>query len=118
MEDINTIAMQIILYAGDARLNNTEATKALLKGCFDEVSKLMKEAETNIVKAHQLQTDILQQSIAQAHEEYSILFSHAQDTLMTISSEINITKQLIKLYQSLNERIAQLETRTKENNPS
>ena len=32
--------------------------------------------------------------------EYSLLFAHAQDTLMTIYSEINIAKQLLKIFKS------------------
>ena len=41
--------------------------------------------------------------------EYSLLFAHAQDTLMTIYSEINIAKQLLKIFKSYDARIAALE---------
>ena len=41
--------------------------------------------------------------------EYSLLFAHAQDTLMTIYSEINIAKQLLKIFKAYETRIAALE---------
>lgn len=43
--------------------------------------------------------------------EYSLLFAHAQDTLMTIYSEINIAKQLLKIFKAYETRIAALENR-------
>ena len=40
---------------------------------------------------------------------YSVLFAHAQDTLMTIQVEINMTKQLLKLQKANDERFKKLE---------
>ncbi len=41
--------------------------------------------------------------------EYSLIFAHAQDTLMTIYSEINIAKQMIKIFESWEKRLKRLE---------
>ncbi len=42
-------------------------------------------------------------------QEYSLLFSHAQDTLMVIYSEIITAKQLVQVFKSFDDRIKKLE---------
>ena len=61
--------------------------------------------------AHQIQTDRIQEEAAGKGPGYSLLFTHAQDTLMTIYSELNITKKLLKVFAKLDERVAALEKR-------
>ena len=56
-----------------------------------------------------MQTDAIQGETRGEESEYSLLFAHAQDTLMTIYSEINIAKQLLKIFKSYEARIAALE---------
>ena len=38
------------------------------------------------------------------HELY-VLFIHAQDTLMTIKSEYELARQLIEIFESIDERL-------------
>ena len=83
------VSMQIILYAGDARNDADTALNAAENGNFKE--------------AHQAQTDIVQAEMAGTNYEPCLLFSHAQDTLMTITSEIKFTKRLITLYRRLDQ---------------
>ena len=59
--------------------------------------------------APQVQTDAIQSETRGETCEYSLLFAHAQDTLMTIYSEINIAKQLIKIFESFDKRLSALE---------
>ena len=40
-----------------------------------------------------------------------MLFAHAQDTLMTIYSEINIAKRMLAIFKAYDRRIEQLESR-------
>ena len=37
--------------------------------------------------------------------EYSVLFAHAQDTLMTIQVEINMTKNFLKYAEAMDARL-------------
>lgn len=94
-------AMQIILHAGDARLNVSDAIKAASENDFIKAGKLMKEAEENINKAHESQTVIIQNEMAGETYEPCILFTHAQDTLMTIMSELKFGKEIIALYHRI-----------------
>ena len=45
-------------------------------------------------KAHVQQTQIIQDEAKGFHHEINILFIHAQDTLMTIMSELNMLETL------------------------
>lgn len=102
-------AMQIILHAGDARLLCKQALNAITIADFDDAKVKIKEAQGEITKAHKVQTDAIQGETRGEETEYSLLFAHAQDTLMTIYSEINIAKQMIKIFEVYEKRIALLE---------
>lgn len=102
-------AMQIILHAGDARAKCKNALDAIAAADFVLAKKDMEEAQTEIRKAHKMQTDAIQAECSGEPSEYSVLFAHAQDTLMTINSEIIMAKQMIKIFQSYEKRIAELE---------
>lgn len=107
-----TAAMAIILAAGDARVKCKEALTAISVYDFDEAKAKLREAQTKITEAHKVQTDAIQGETRGEPSEYSLLFAHAQDTLMTIYSEINIAKQMIKIFESYEQRIARLENKS------
>lgn len=96
-EKIVNSAMKIILNAGDARTHNCAALDAIATRDFASAEKEMKEASKCIVKAHQFQTETIQGEARGEKTEYSMLFTHAQDTLMTINSEIVMTEKIIKI---------------------
>ena len=62
--DINQIAMKAILHAGDGRLKIDEALEAMAKLDFDSAESLLREAEVEIVKAHQEQTSLIQAQVS------------------------------------------------------
>lgn len=102
-------AMSIILNAGDARNACIEAMKAISENRFDEAREFMKTAKDKINLAHAAQTDAIQDECRGVYREYSLLFAHAQDTMMTIQSEIILVSNLMKTFESLNTRIKKLE---------
>lgn len=104
-------AMAIILAAGDARVKCKEALDAIAISDFETAKIRMKEAQTKITEAHKVQTDAIQGETRGEKSEYSLLFAHAQDTLMTIYSEINIAKQMIKIFAIYENRISALENK-------
>jgi PTS system cellobiose-specific IIA component len=108
-EKIVENAMEIIMYAGDARLCCKKAIDCIAAGKLAEAKEHMKEADEKIAQAHHIQTDCIQGATAGEAFEYNILFTHAQDTLMTIYSEINLAKQLANVFEMFNERIEALE---------
>jgi cellobiose PTS system EIIA component len=110
-EEMLQTAMKIIISAGDARNLIKEALDAIAAQQFDLAGKKMDQAKNFIRIAHESQTEMIQSEARGEKMEYSILFSHAQDTLMTISSEYNIASQMMKIFLSLSERINRIEMR-------
>lgn len=104
-------AMQIIMLAGDARLSCTEALKQMNEMNMGKAAEFIKEADQQIAQAHHIQTDAIQSTIGGNAVEYSLLFAHAQDTLMTIYSEIQMTKRLLNIFATLDDRLKALENK-------
>lgn len=105
-EKMEQIAMEIILAAGDARTAANKALDAAEGFDFDTADGFLKQARENIIKAHHAQTETMQAEIA-SEEKFpmSILFNHAQDTLMTVMSEINLAERLIRMYRIMRDRL-------------
>lgn len=99
--DINMVAMEVIMNAGDGRDKIDEALAAMAEGKLDEVDKLLEEAEALIVKAHNAQTEVIQSQVSGESMEYSLLFVHAQDTVMTITTELRMTQKLLPIVKML-----------------
>ena len=101
-------AMKIILHAGDAREKTMDALKALDTFDIENAKELLKQANEAIVQAHQVQTDALQAESRGEELEYSILFSHAQDTCMCASSELNVAMHLVDLFEVIDKRFKKI----------
>lgn len=102
VEELNTAAMQIILHAGNSRNYVNEALSSIENdGNVSVAKEKMKEAKAEITQAHKIQTDMIQSTIEDEELQTTLLFTHAQDTLMTIYSELNIANHLIKMYERI-----------------
>lgn len=99
--DINMVAMEVILNAGDGRTCIDQALESMAQLDFDAVEAHLKEAEAKILKAHNAQTDTIQRQAAGEDVEYSLLFTHAQDTLMTISAELHMAQKMVPVVRAL-----------------
>ncbi|WP_125705214.1 PTS lactose/cellobiose transporter subunit IIA [Lacticaseibacillus daqingensis] len=98
-EELVEISMQIILHAGNARTHCTDAVQCAYQGDGAQADALLQEAKEEIVLAHNAQTSVIQQEAQGAKYDLPVLFIHAQDTLMTIMSELNMSRELIRLYK-------------------
>lgn len=96
---LTEVAMKIILHAGDARNLAKEAIDCAKKNEFLQSYEKLNLARAEIVKAHKSQTEVIQGEMSGEQYENNLLFTHAQDTLMTISSEVNLTKSMIELFE-------------------
>lgn len=112
-EYIQGKAMEIIMNAGDARDFAAQAMNAIANGNLDEAKALLKEADKVQSAAHNVQTEMIQGDIRGGKEkmDYYVLFAHAQDTLMSIQVEINMTKSMLKIAKNYEARLAALENK-------
>lgn len=109
--DFPRVAMDILLSAGDARTKASEALDALIDDDYANAKKLLDEADEYVKKAHRSQTEVMQ---TLATEEYNngrdprpipMIFIHAQDTIMTIMSEVEISKKIVRIFEKLDKEI-------------
>jgi PTS system cellobiose-specific IIA component len=107
--DMNAVALEIIMQAGDARLCVSEALKAAARGDYAETEKKLNEAKKKIAGAHGQQTQIIQSEGEGNTRAHTLLFIHAQDTLMTVYSEMNMARQLKAVFERFEAKIAKLE---------
>ena len=109
MDKASRDAMTIIMLAGDAREACRGALDAVAADDADRVAECLAVADEKIAQAHKVQTDAIQGAVRGEEQRYSILFSHAQDTLMTVYSEISLAHELTKVFAAITSRIAALE---------
>ena len=102
-------AMQIIILAGDARRLTFEAGDALADSDFALAEELLEQAQGKVREAHTIHTDCIQASAAGEPLTYSMLFTHAQDTLMTVNSEYRLVKKLATVFERVDARLDALE---------
>lgn len=103
---VNEKAMEIILECGEA-IKIIKNTTNLVECQNFESGSILKEldnAEKHLIIAHKIQTEVIQDSIAKDIHESTILFSHAQDTLMTTKSELSILKFIIKIVSTMGDK--------------
>ena len=96
LEELNGQAMEMIVHSGNGRNMLNQALDALYEAKMTEAKKEMQTA-------HAAQTKVLQETITDPEAKPDILFTHAQDTLMTVMSEINTARHLAKIMKKLKE---------------
>ena len=112
MESILQSSMGIITSAGDGRTSLARAMQAVKNRNFDEADQCLKEAYDLIKDAHLEQTKVIQSSMKsddESEEAIRMLFTHAQDTVMTINSEYLVLKEIIELVKIQDQRLEKLE---------
>lgn len=100
-DEISTVSMKVLLGAGNARTYIDKALDSLAEQDFEAADGYLESAEEQILLAHEAQTSMIQRQASGERFDYSILFVHAQDTLMTISAELHMTKKMLPIVRAL-----------------
>lgn len=93
------VAMQIILHAGDARIKTEEALSKAKTFDYEGAKASLTDAKECLRLAHVAQTQVIQNETRGKTYEPCLLFSHAQDTLMTIMSEEKLAQEIVELFE-------------------
>lgn len=94
---------QIIVYAGNAREKVNDALKLAYNEKFDLAYNKLDDAQTDLNEAHRVHMKLLQTEAKGEALEFSILLTHAQDTLMVSMSELHMAKHMLKMYEKMAE---------------
>lgn len=103
--DINMVAMSVIMNSCNGRDKVDESFTAMTAHDFAKAEKLLIEADAEILKAHKAQTEVIQAQAGGENTEYSLLFVHAQDTLMTSDAQLRIARNMLPVFQAMQKEI-------------
>ncbi len=107
-KEMSLIAMEIILHAGDAKLLVDRALEKMAQMDFEGAEKLLEQADEEMLKAHNCQTDIIQDEASGSEYPNCLLFNHSQDTLMSCMSHFSMAKSLLMILRSFAGRLDEL----------
>lgn len=102
MENIENVIFELIVHSGNARGFLYEALDQTEKKDYAAADQSMKEAEQEMVTAHNVQTKLIQDDLT-TKDSISLLLIHAQDQFMTTMSEQSLIERLIKMQKQINE---------------
>lgn len=102
-EDLNQISMKVILHAGNTRSITMQIMDKLSQNTvsIEDITQLLTKAHRELTVAHNFQTDMIQNEAQGKEIPFSVLFIHAQDTLMSVQSELLMTEKIIKIVHSM-----------------
>ncbi len=99
--DIETTAMNLIAFGGNARSYAFEALNEAKEKHFSQAEELLRLSQEECTKAHQIQTDLLVQEAQGNHTEPNLLMVHAQDHLMTSMLALDLINGMIEIQKNL-----------------
>lgn len=97
-----SISMNIISNAGNAKSLAFEAIQFAKNGDWQNAEKNIEEANQAIALANQAHFEVIAEEGKGKILNFSVLFLHAEDQLMTTQMVIEISKEIIELYQKIN----------------
>ena len=98
--DLEQVSFHIISYAGDSFSQMREALSEAKTGNFEKAEELMTNAKKTLTEAHNKHTEIITAEKKKEKTEYSVLLSHAQDTLMNAILAETLIEELIDVYKN------------------
>lgn len=97
------IALRIIASAGDGKAKAFDALEEARKGNFEAANELIEESDNVAIDAHQAQTDLLVSEANGEKTDIDVLLVHAQDHLMSGMLAQELIREMIKMYQKIDE---------------
>jgi PTS system cellobiose-specific IIA component len=101
MEKMDALSFQIISLVGSARSMYIEAIQEAKRADFTTAQALMDEGTQLFHQAHTAHAGLIQQEASGEKSEYSMLFMHAEDLLMSAESFKILAEEFIELYKRL-----------------
>lgn len=110
MVDTESISMQLIAAAGDAKGCAFDALTEANDGNFEKAEELLKQATAATLPVHKQQMELITATAQGEEVPIDVLLVHAQDHLMNSELAQDLIRELITLYK----RVDALEKEVKE----
>lgn len=94
------VLMTLVVDSGNARSLALEAIHEAREGRIDEAEAKLKEADEGLLKAHNVQTDLIQQELNGGGVDINLLTVHAQDHLMCAMVVIDLAREMIEILKT------------------
>lgn len=100
-EKIQEIAFNIILHSGDSRTTIHESFQDMRESKYSEANDKLKKSNEDLIKAHKIQTELLQEYANGEDINMEIIMVHAQDHLMTTMTLREVALEMLALYEKV-----------------
>ena len=107
--DIEMIAMTLIGHAGETKSLAYQAMNAAKAGKFDEAEELMKQSNEEMLKAHELQTDLIVREAGGEKIDVGLIMVHSQDHLTMANVAEELAEEMVSLYKTIYDMKAEIE---------
>lgn len=104
MEDLTTeqINFQLILYSGNARSKVIQSLREYREGNVEESESMLAQAEQDLAVAHGIHFQLVQKEAQGEKVEFSMLFMHSEDHLMSTLTMKELVKELLDIFKAKN----------------
>ncbi len=99
--DLEVAAMQLVGNAGDSRSLSFEALTQAKLGNYQKARDLLNESKKAVLKAHEVQTELICMEADGKSIANNLLMVHAQDHLMTAMLAKDLIEEMIELHEKL-----------------
>ena len=101
MEGLELISFEIISNVGMSKSLSIEAIREARKGSYENADENLKRASQYLTEGHHAHASLIQQEAAGEKVDFSILFVHAQDHLMTSILAKELIEEMVTMYKEL-----------------
>ena len=99
--DIEMVAMGLIGHAGESKSYSFQALREAKTGNFTEADNYIKQANEEMLKAHEIQTDLITKEAGGEKIDLGLIMIHAQDHLMTTMTLREVALEMLSLYRKI-----------------
>lgn len=99
--DLETAAMELVGNAGESRSLSFEALSLAKEGNFQEAEEKLNEAKKSMLKAHEIQTQLICKEADGEDFKIGLIMVHAQDHLMCSILARDLVQELINIYKKI-----------------
>ncbi|WP_140920515.1 PTS lactose/cellobiose transporter subunit IIA [Limnobaculum xujianqingii] len=100
--DLENIVMQIIINSGEARSHCLNAIREARQKNYSKAEELLQTAKEALSRAHQIQTEMIQEEIRGNGQPVSMIMVHAQDHLMNALTVRDLATEMIEIVKNQN----------------